>query len=235
MTPKKGIGHFWVICAALVVLAGAAPAPKAAVEIKGFGAVVDPDRDCTFNLEDGRLKIAIPTATHSLTISLEKQNAPRVLRDLEGDFTAVVRVEAEFPDNPMSDIKDSEPAVAAGLVVWADDETYACFERAHEVLGGAKHTSTEVHYIDAGQDGGESGPPVRYDGKPAYLRVTRSGIKVSGEVSTDGTDWKAAGLVELKNLPAKVKVGVFAEHNTGKKVTATFDKFEVKPAGAEKK
>jgi regulation of enolase protein 1 (concanavalin A-like superfamily) len=234
MTPKKRAGQGLVIVVTLVTLTAAAPGPKATTDLKGYGAVVDPDRDCAFNLEDGRLKIAIPTASHTLTISLEKQNAPRVLRDIEGDFTAVVRVAAEFPDNPMSDIKDSDPAVAAGLVVWGDDENYVCLERAHELLGTKRLTSTEVHYIDAGQDGGESGPPASFNGEATYLRVTRSGNKVAGEVSSDGKDWTAAGLVELKKLPAKVKVGVFAEHNTGKKVAATFEKFEVKTAGEKK-
>jgi regulation of enolase protein 1 (concanavalin A-like superfamily) len=220
----------------LPLIGRAAPVPKANTDVKGFGTVVDPDRDCAFSVEDGRLKIAIPAASHTLTISLEKQNAPRVLRDVEGDFTAVVRVTAEFPNQPVSDIKDAEPAVAAGLVVWADDENYVCLERAHELLGTKRSMSVETHYVDAGQDGGESSAPAPFDPEPFYLRVTRTGNKVACEFSPDGmTQWKAAGQVELKKIPTKVKVGVFAEHNTGKKVTATFDKFEVKPAAEAKK
>lgn len=217
---------------ALPAVAPAAPVPKSSVDpqlLKLFGTPVAPDKDCTFKLKDAALTIEVPAKAHTLTTEATARNAPRVLRDADGNFTATVRVTVTFPDAPVSDIADLDPASGAGLVIWGDDKNYVCLERVHQLLGGTKRmTTTELHsYLDGEDGASESSRPVVLDGTPVYLRVIRTGPKVRGYVSPDGVDWKPAGEAEL-NAVTKVKVGVFAGHNAGKPVTATLDKFEVK-------
>jgi hypothetical protein len=214
---------------ALPLVAFAAPVPKGPAVSKEFGTSVDPDKDCTFVIEDGKLTITIPPTHHTLSTASSKQNAPRVLKDVEGDFTATVRVQAGYPDDPKSDLPDHEPGVAAGLVVWGGEGNFVCLIRLHEMLGQKRVTTNELHWQIDGDEVGESGPVAHMDTTPHFLRVTRSGGQVVGEASPDGKAWRRVGAAEFKG-PSKVKVGVFLEHNSGHKTTGTFDKYEVKPA-----
>src|SRR5438105_204783 len=167
----------------------AAPVPKGQSEaVKEFGTAVDPDNDCTFAAADGKLTITAPANHHTLTTSPTKKNAPRVVRDVEGDFTATVRVQAELPGALASDLPGVDPGVAAGLVVWADDGNFACLIRLHELLGQKRVTTDELHYQLDGDEVGESGPVRPLDTTAAYLRVTRTGGQVVGEASPDGKE-----------------------------------------------
>lgn len=219
---------------ALPLAALAAPGPKPPdAAVQAFGTAVDPDKDCTFAVADGKLTIAIPAAHHTLTTSPTRKNAPRVVRDVDGDFTATVRVAAGLPENPASDLPGVDPGVAVGLVVWAGEADYVCLARVHERLGAKLVTTTEMHYLAGGRDGGDSGPPAPLDTAAVFLRVIRAGARITGEVSRDGAEWARVAGTDLTTA-SRVKVGVFAEHTTGQKVTAAFDKYEVKPAGGKK-
>lgn len=83
-------------------------------------------------------------------------------------------------------------------------------------------------------------------GAPRWLRLTRTGDRVTGYESADGTAWREVGSVELAGLPSTVEVGMFvnspdrvatdrdfgsssvgAMSTTG---TATFDHVRLEPA-----
>jgi|SRR5579883_1187298 len=212
----------------LAVVVFAAPVPKPpGPGVAAFGTVVDPDKDCQFAADDGRLTISLPAAHHTLTTTPTSKNAPRVVRDVDGDFTATVRVEAKLPENPTSDLPGVDPGVAAGLVVWADSGNYVCLTRAHELLGAKRVSSAEFHYLEDGQEGGTSGAPAPLDTAGVFLRVTRQGARITGEISPDGKEWARVSATDLK-AASRVRVGVFAENTAGRKVIAVFDKYEVK-------
>ena len=65
-------------------------------EVPGWGRVIDPWRDCDVSLDrdNERLKIQVPGTPHVLSAEDPSlpMNAPRVVRRIRGDFTAVVRV-----------------------------------------------------------------------------------------------------------------------------------------------
>src|SRR5262245_19293126 len=78
----------------------AAPAPRGddAGKIQRlYGEVIDPDNDCKFTLTGNKIAITVPGTDHSLTFERGKTNAPRVLKEREGNFRASVTVEANFP------------------------------------------------------------------------------------------------------------------------------------------
>ena len=55
--------------------------------------MIDPDGDCTIDLKDGRLTIRVPGRPHGLDAEVDKLNSPRVLREIEGDFIADLKVD----------------------------------------------------------------------------------------------------------------------------------------------
>ncbi|GAA3740395.1 hypothetical protein GCM10022225_24510 [Plantactinospora mayteni] len=85
-------------------------------------------------------------------------------------------------------------------------------------------------------------------GEP-WLRLTRTGDTVTGYESTDGTDWREAGSVELTGLPATAEVGIFVASPPSDRVerqfngtsvtsrptwsTARFDNVGVRPASGQ--
>ena len=105
---------------------------KKAQIIKGWGTVIDPDRDCKVTEDKGKVTITVPTTYHDLTYTdvSTKRNAPRILQDVKGDFRVQVKVRA-FPlpqANTSSSGKDS--LVSSGLLVWIDDKHFLRLERA---------------------------------------------------------------------------------------------------------
>ncbi len=62
----------------------------------GWDKPVDPDGDCKFLVGKNTLFIEVPGKDHDLGVDRGVMNAPRMLREVEGDFTAQVRVDGEF-------------------------------------------------------------------------------------------------------------------------------------------
>src|SRR5262249_52083557 len=61
---------------------------------EAWGHAVDPDADCNF-LKDpsgDKVRIIVPGKTHILSAEIGQVNAPRILRDIKGDFDLRVRV-----------------------------------------------------------------------------------------------------------------------------------------------
>src|SRR4051812_14129390 len=83
---------------ALVLLVGAAAAPAQGQgqAVKGWGVVSDPDGDCTLKEANGKLTITVPPTLHDLNPRSGKLNAPRVTREIEGDFVVQVKVSGAF-------------------------------------------------------------------------------------------------------------------------------------------
>ena len=84
-------------------------------KLEGWGKVVDPDGDCKFDAARGSLSIAIPGTHHNLNPAV-RQNAPRVLQEVEGDFTVQVRVSGDFEPGQRSTL----PCSPATLCVPAE-------------------------------------------------------------------------------------------------------------------
>ncbi|MBA4062147.1 MAG: hypothetical protein C0501_00245 [Isosphaera sp.] len=219
-----------VLLAALVVapVVLAAPVPKeddAARMVRIFGTRDDPDKDCTFEMAGDRLRVKIPAKHHSL--SQRFQNAPRVWREVAGDFTAVVRV--TFPVRPAADLEADEfsvPYATAGLVAWASDEGYCQVLREERVLNGESREAFErllwVRKTPKAAVGGIS-PAGQKPPDAAFLRLARDGKTLKSAHSRDGKGWTEHGAVEVGW--GAVKVGVMAENGYKAPFEVTFDEY----------
>lgn len=61
----------------------------------------------------------------------------------------------------------------------------------------------------------------------AWVRLKRSGTKLTGYISADGANWRQVGVANIA-MPNTVTMGLFvSSHNGGQLATATFDKVKV--------
>lgn len=217
------------------LMVASAPIPKARPSnLKEFGTVVDPSKQCKFDAEGTKLKITLPDIPLSLTDDAGRSNAPRVWREIEGDFSVTVRVAVTFPDNPVTDVPDQEPAVTAGLILGYEKDYYVTLQRSHAMLGNKRMTTNELHYNEPGNPGtGMSSAPKPLKLDPFYLRIIRQGQGLFVETSEDGKTWVAMSQPKLP-LTKSVFVGVMCENTTGASMTATFDQYELKSASGQK-
>src|SRR5690242_14159504 len=83
-----------LMCVLVAGVALATPAPPERPWVTGWDKPVDPKKDCRFERREERLTITVPGEGHELSVQGDL-NAPRLLRDVEGDFAAEVRISAD--------------------------------------------------------------------------------------------------------------------------------------------
>jgi regulation of enolase protein 1 (concanavalin A-like superfamily) len=191
--------------------------------IVGWGDIVDPNGDCKFTVGGKGLKIVVPGTIHDLTAETGDMSAPRVLRDVDGDFLLQVKVRGEVTHHGARASKTYLAYHGAGLLVWIDDETYIRLERAMVV-----REDEDLHYInlELRKDGDVDGESRLLPDEPVFLRLERRGGRIVGSASPDGDRWSS--LEPLKAaLPKRLKVGVAAVNTSTEPLTAEFDEFEV--------
>ncbi len=231
--------HRFTLAVLLVPIAAAATALPVRVDRervrleKQWGIVEDPDGDCTFRADLGRLTIGIPGTPHALSADIGKTNGPRLLREVDGDFHAQVKVAGAFPVDPRCLMPGRWAFFGAGLLVWQDDKNYVRFERArmHLVPSGrwrcypsfAMHSGGRLVREWQNQDG------MLDEAKCAWLRLVRRGTTITASYRQDGDGWKELPPLQI-DFGAKVRVGVDAVQNTPAGFEAIFETLRVGPA-----
>lgn len=224
------MNHFLCVLVSflLVCSAVAAPAPAKRPWMNGWDKPVDPDKDCKFIRDKGVLTIQVPGKNHALCIERNLMNAPRLLRDVEGDFVAQVRVSGTFQPSEKSTTHAELPIVGAGLVLLKDEKTYIRLERAAVYFRGQVKSYTSWELRENGKwmlAGNTTMQPL--EDKAAYLRLERRGDKLLGSVSQDGKEWKEVKPLEVK-LPARLKLGVSLSTSSTYSFAPRFDQFQLK-------
>ena len=198
-----------------------------AVEIAGWGTVINPDGDCKIESSAGSVTFRLPEGKHDLWYGGNNPetrfNSPRVLRRVEGDFVAIVRVTA-FWDRGIVDGGYN----GAGLVVWDSEKQYLRHERNRMNNGRGTYTyisplydqNDRRVYYNATQD-------EFFKGNSTWLRITRRASLFRTEISHDGQKWIRTGVVSTE-FPTSVGVGIHSTNSTGKAFAVRFDKFSVK-------
>lgn len=190
----------------------------------GWGDAVDPDRDCKIGLDGRRLTIEVPGTKHDLSAETDEMNAPRVLRAIDGDFIAQVKVAGNVRH---SGKRTSERSVAyhgAGLLLWKDARTYVRLERAAIVREGGEI----VHYahLELRRDGEPiPGGSVRIADQDTYLRLERRGDRIYGLASVDGYRWACFEPLAV-SLPKDLKLGFAAVSTSTDPLKVTFSDLE---------
>jgi hypothetical protein len=103
---------------AVVLLACASWAAPAPVPfVTGWGYPVNPDSDCKIRRSNYALTIEMPGGDHDFDPLRKRLNAPRLLRDMEGDFEIQVRVQMDCRLPAQSTVTGHPSCVAAGFLL----------------------------------------------------------------------------------------------------------------------
>lgn len=214
----------------------AAPAPNPGPWARGWQEI--PDKGCKFTRFTDVLTIEVPDNEHYQTRFRPALDIPCLLRTVEGDFVVEVRVDGisdpsapargqvltstgSIPLNPyvvagiLLTTTDRGPVEKAGLYMqWGREKE--CSEgtveaRASLVVFGQKPKQRVFHVFD--KEGN-------------YLRLRRQGANFAVSLSVDGKKW-----VDIEahkaDLPAKLKLGVFANSDSSTPFKPRFDKFKL--------
>ena len=193
-----------------------------------WGEVIDPDGDCDVKLQGGEVVCDVPGTLHDLNIDISVTNAPRVVRAIDGDFVATVRVAGSFKPGPVRTGPKSVPFNGAGLVVWLDSGNYIRLERgamyrSNRVVGLAVFESREQGSRAAVHNKGGLDP-----GQDLWLRLERRGKSLSGSFSSDGKAWDELEPMEL-DWPSRLHVGLDAINSCGDPMSVRFFDYSLDP------
>ena len=193
--------------------------------LTGWGNVVDPDGDCKISTQGKALTMAVPGTLHDLNADIDKFNAPRVLREVEGNFVIQVKVVGDFKPGPKSMRAKGVPFNGAGIFVWRDSDNYIRLERGAMVRGGKVGSFA----VFEEREGGSSG--AQHNGQltpgTTYLKLERRGSRILGFTSKDGSHW-----TQLKPIdtvwPSQLKVGVDAINSSNEPFKVRFEELTFK-------
>ncbi len=197
--------------------------------LPGFGNPVNPDGDCDFRLFQGQLHIQVPGKRHDLAIEVGRANAPRVLREIEGDFQAEVVVSGNWPTDPRNLFKGRMAFHGAGLVIWQDDGNYIRLERAHAYAAPEWmcYPNWEARANGQYPRPGRLNEGILQADKPVSLRVVRTGKVFTGFYGQEG-QWKELPPINA-DFAGKLQVGVCVIQNTPSPFEAVFTDLKVIP------
>jgi S1-C subfamily serine protease/regulation of enolase protein 1 (concanavalin A-like superfamily) len=193
-----------------------------------LGPLVDVAKNCKTSRDDGSLTIEVPAGVHLLSAELDIKNSPMVLTDVDGDFTAQVKVAGAM-------LPGSEPAryrgkalpftfQGAGIVLWQDKNNYLRFERSVGTAGN-KLTMVNRLLLEACKNGKPAGHIyLNVPEGPLYLRVARANGGIQCMFGPDGKKW-----ISFKTLavafPARAHVGLSASNASKETLPARFEEF----------
>ena len=214
------IAVFLIATGCVLALRDSSAGEKAPELIKGWGQVEDPDGDCKISAKEGKVTFSIPGGTHDLWPGGGKVNAPRILQDVEGDFTVQVKV--------ASSVKPENGFFRSGtLLIWKDDTTFVRLDSACAHRSGTNFDFFCYLHVfnDKNRLVNEQLRPLK--DQPTDLRLERHDAKVVASFSQDGgKTWKSFG-EKTVDLPRKLRVGVAAVNGTNNPFTVTLEDFKI--------
>ena len=195
---------------------------RTAREKGNWGDAVDPDGDCKFELEprEDRVRIIVPGKTHILSAEIGRVNAPRILRDIEGDFDVSVRVAGTGHPGGKATTTLYSPYHGAGLLIWQDQENYVRLEIAADLQHGKARPYVNFEHRKDGALATSSGI-MNTDGSN-HLRLRRRGDEIYASFGPDGLRWTSFSPLTAQ-LNDRLKVGVAAINSSTKPLTAEFE------------
>ena len=189
-----------------------------------WGRRFDPDGDCTFKVQGGALTIDVPPTPHDLSIERARTNAPRMLREVDGDFRLQVKVCGDIQPMAAGSVPGRLSFQAGGILLWSDEGNYVRFERAAFNRDGKITTYAAFESRINGRAGGA--PALDIPDKDAYLRLERRGNQLRAFVSTDGESWRLQQNIDI-DLPPKVQVGVVAINAAQQPLQVRFEELQM--------
>lgn len=190
-----------------------------------LGALIDPIGDSKASLADGIFTIGVAAGPHIFDPLREIVDAPRALTEIDGDFTAEVKVLGDFRPGTVPLKGLFFTFQGAGLLVWHDKDNFVRFERA------AAYTGDQLQwiYLESCKDGKPSKPTnIKVRNGAVTLRLERRGNAINYTYSFDGKTWLKADHIAT-TLPSKVSIGISANNVSPRPFSARFTDFVLKP------
>lgn len=191
-----------------------------------WGDLVDPDGDCTVQLEESGVRFELPGKLHDLNGAIGKTNAPRLVQDVEGDFVAQVKISGELQPSAPSTRTSALPYNGAGFAVWLDADHFVRAER------GAVLRNKKIQGLFLFENFEQARVIARHNGfleqGDVYLKIERHGAKLLALYSTDGKAWTETEPMEIP-WPPRLKLGLCAISSSFSPMSVRFDEFSVRP------
>ncbi len=187
-----------------------------------WGEAIDPDHDCKIADKGKSLDISIPNTHHDLNADNNKLNAPRVVREVTGDFTITARVSGAFKPSAKSTNPKAVPYIGGGIVIWQDSDNYIFLGRAAINRGGKVSEFAAFEEREWGTRGALNNRGIDPGG--VYLRVERRNNRIMGYTSKDGKSWAKLEPME-PGYPSTLKVGLYAINGCSEPTDVRFDNF----------
>jgi regulation of enolase protein 1 (concanavalin A-like superfamily) len=190
-----------------------------------WGDAVDPDGDCKFELEprEDKVRIIVPGKPHILSAEIGYVNAPRLLRDIKGDFDVIARVAGTGQPGGKATTTVYPPYHGAGLLIWQDQENYVRLEIAADIRHGKARPYVNFEHRKDGALATSSG--IMNKDSSNHLRLRRRGDEIYASFGPDGLRWTSFSPLTAK-LNDRLKVGVLAINSSTKPLTAEFEGLE---------
>jgi regulation of enolase protein 1 (concanavalin A-like superfamily) len=202
-------------------------------DLAGWGVPIDPLKECEFTAGMNRLSMKIIGSDHQKMVERWNVNAPRIMREVEGDFTLTVKVVGEFRPGGKSTNVKAVPWHGAGIIVWNDVDNYIRLERAASNRNGKISPYVNFEEFSGGTRGGSNSEGMKEG--DCWLRMDRRGSKILGGISFDGTTWKELKPIEIV-WPTKLSVGLQATTSSGiLPWSVSFEGYDLKVAEKAKK
>jgi hypothetical protein len=219
----------------LLALAVAAPPPKesaADVFRRVWGETLDPEKDCKVDTDGSHLVIRIPGTPHQFTPLAETTNskAPRVRREVVGDFDARVKVVSVTPPGENA---EGVLMTSGGIFMGTDDNTFITISRYTTRGRNGPGLSPQFLSQQRTADTATSelkDQPAEAVGKPVFVRLVREGRKVTTFTGLDGETW-TVHVTRTFDWPEKVFLGVFTSHAVNHAVEGVFEDFRIAKPG----
>jgi regulation of enolase protein 1 (concanavalin A-like superfamily) len=213
-----------LLCALAALVATATPAPDKPW-VTGWEKV-DPKGDCKFEREGERLAITVPGEGHGV----DDLDAPRLLREVEGDFVVEVRVTGECESS-----KEADGLRGAGILILGSEEDITLTLE----LPGRTYDGQARAWVRAVMRCPRSPgicwvhrlKPAPTSQRSMYLCLARRRDTWRMSYSEDHKKWTDLDTQWKVKLPRKLKVGVLAAATAEGAFKAVFDNFMLSRPG----
>jgi regulation of enolase protein 1 (concanavalin A-like superfamily) len=202
-------------------------------QIAGWGTATLPDANCSAQLDSSRLTLAMPAGVYDLWYGEEnpahRDNSPRVLRSVTGDFVATVKVTADWRvGKPLPSGRFSR---VAGLLVIASPDHYLRHER--NLFQSMSRPGVTAYWSPPLYDREKmrvstwkAGTTSPFRGESTWLRLERAGQTLTASISHDGQTWEQSSVVPT-TFPETVQVGVIAHQAADGEFRCQFEGFKL--------
>jgi hypothetical protein len=182
--------------------------------------------------------VVVPKGQPPVEIDHGKTVPPLIVREIEGDFVLTTRLTLTHDPDSAAAAGAKQVAVAAGVALTSADGQKNDITFVYKIARDQQGKWAGQRFMQHMHRGGGSGSGqggVAPDGKPVYLRLTRTGSKLKAEHSADGTKWLPFATKTADTLGPAVRIGPVALQSTTADFEAVFDQYEIQPLKAEEK